>query len=63
MRLALQLRLRAQTGGLTGATKHITNCPNYFMNFERFEKPKVIIQAGHTPLHAIGTVQLNGDTV
>jgi hypothetical protein len=24
------------------------------MNFERFEKPKVIIQAGHTPLQAVG---------
>jgi hypothetical protein len=38
----------------SGATKHMTNCPNYLMNFERFEKPKVIIQAGHTPLQAVG---------
>jgi hypothetical protein len=37
-----------------GATKHMTNCPNYFMNFERFEKPMVIIQAGHTLLQAVG---------
>jgi hypothetical protein len=24
------------------------------MNFETFEKPKVISQAGHTPLQAVG---------
>jgi hypothetical protein len=32
----------------------MSNCPNYFMNFERYKKPKVIIQASHTLLQAVG---------
>ena len=37
-----------------GATKHMTNCSKYFINFEGFEKPKDIIQAGQAPLQAVG---------
>jgi transposase InsO family protein len=43
-----------------GATKHVTNCPDLFIEFQEFQSPCVIKAAGQEALKAIGkgTIQI-----
>jgi hypothetical protein len=43
-----------------GATKHVTNCPDLFIEFQQFQSPCVIKAAGQEALKAIGkgTIQI-----
>lgn len=43
-----------------GATKHVTNCPDLFVEFQEFQRPCVIKAAGQEALKAIGkgTIQI-----
>jgi transposase InsO family protein len=43
-----------------GATKHVTNCPDLFIEFQEFQRPCVIKAAGQEALKAIekGTIQI-----
>lgn len=38
-----------------GATKHITNCYEWFIDFEKFQNMHTVIAAGEEPLEAIGS--------
>lgn len=47
-----------------GATKHVTNCPDLFVEFQDFESPRVIKAAGKESLKAIGkgTIEISSFT-